>query len=123
MLAPVTVQWVNRVIRQAWSGALEPALSGLVERNLDALFQRNKPANVSRLDVTEMSFGSKPPEVQYVRLLNATSMPSRGYTLARNLTSKPSKTIVMELMVRYVSEGSRMKVCLARHVTLVAVAG
>jgi hypothetical protein len=92
---------------------MEPALSSLVERKVDAIFQRNKPANVTHLDVTELSFGSQPPELQYIRVWNASGLPSEGYTLGRDLDVTSPNALVVEAMVQYASQGSRMKVCRA----------
>jgi hypothetical protein len=106
----MAVQWANRLIRHSWPMLMEPALSRLVERKVDAVFQRNKPADVTHLDVTELSFGTEPPELQYMRVLNTTGLPSEGYTLGRDLAISSPNALVVETMVQYESQGSRMKV-------------
>ena len=102
------------MIAEGWNKTLAPQLDRLVQRQLDGALRTNLLPNISRLEVTEFKFGNKSPRIQYIRLLNSSSVYNCGYGLVRglnplNLGLNSKKLVLLELGLGFKSEGSLMK--------------
>lgn len=104
--------WFNNILAEGWNTTLGPQLNAIIEKQLDTALKMSILPNISRLEVSEFKFGTKPPRIQYIRLLNTSSLLSSGYGLAENLgptVAEDKSFVLLELGLGFVSEGSMMK--------------
>jgi len=102
------------MIAEAWNKTLAPILDRMAQKGLDSAFTPTLLPNISRLDVTQFKFGTNPPRVQYIRLLNSSVVFTSEYGMVKDLdpgdlARSDKKLLLLEMGVGFKSVGSSMK--------------